>query len=398
MKRSVRVLLLTAMLAATCACRAAKPLPTPAEPSTLLHEGWQDLQPRTVCLQVQQSFQETAEDFSLPVEPLVRQILKGLGLGVVPAGQACDTDLLVELTGQPVAADYLCVLGSECGHCYTGAEIGGEVRLTRSDRAPLSLPLAGSKECPSSISHCPKKPEDAPFADVWPRAVLGALLDLWGSRALDVAFANTEESIRLAAVNLGYAAGLASLPMLINALSDKSASVRSLAAGCLRYLGEDAKEAVPALINLLKDQDPRVSSNAAVALHAISGQDFGADQAQWRRWLAEGSPTPAPWTSWEGVVMMPGARWANESGTMRAFTVAVSCDEAIEFYRAQSSSPAEATPRPFRPQTVTVGSGAGSVELYFYDATVSATQPRCSVQFWVDSPVPGPAPPVEAPK
>jgi hypothetical protein len=384
MKSSICTLLLTATLAASCARRAAWPFPTPSEPPALLPAGWQELEARTVCLEVQQSFQETADTFSLPVEPLVRQTLSGLRLGVVPAGQACDVNLLVQLTGKPLAKDYQCILGSECGRCYTGAKIGGEVRLTRSDRVPLSLALDESIEGPFSISHCPKKPEQAPFDDLWPRAVLGALLDLWGPGVLVAAYGKGQDSVRLGAVELGYRAGMASLPLLTFALGDRSTSIRGSAASCLQYLGEGAGDAVPGLIGLLHDEDYRARSNAANALHAITGQDFGEDQARWRSWLAEGKPTPTPWTSWEGVVMMPGARWANQSGTMRAFTVDVSCEEAMAFYRAQAPPTGRALTSPTGPTEIWVARGAGAVQLYFHDAPVSPEQPRCSVQFWLE--------------
>jgi hypothetical protein len=380
MKSSVCALLLSAVLAASCGRGRGKP------PPALLPAGWQDLQPRTVCLDVRQSFQETAETFSLPVEALVRQTLQGLRLEVVSEGQECDVDLLVQLMGQPLAAEYRSILTSGYNHCYTGARIGGEVRLTRSDRAPLSLALDESRECPSSISDCASMPEQAPFDDLWRGAVMGALLDLWGPQALDAAFAAREESERLATVGLGRKFGMVSVPMLIHGLADRSASVRSSAADCLQYLGEGAEEAVPALINLLRDEKVYVSSNATDALHAITGQDFGADQAQWRRWVAEGKPTPTPWTSWEGVVMMPGARWADESGTMRAFTVDVSCEEAMAFYGAQEVPAPEGMEPPAGAQAVWVASGAGAVQLSFHDSTVRATQPRCTVQFWLNTP------------
>ena len=66
--------------------------------------------------------------------------------------------------------------------------------------------------------------------------------------------------------------GAAAVPVLIGALDDESADVRTPAAGSLGRLGEPAKVAVPRLIAALKDSAPQVRSSAADALGAIRSE------------------------------------------------------------------------------------------------------------------------------
>jgi len=59
------------------------------------------------------------------------------------------------------------------------------------------------------------------------------------------------------------------LPILIELLQDKDASVRRRAIGVLGAVGQDAKEAIPALEALARDQDADVRSAALEAIQRI---------------------------------------------------------------------------------------------------------------------------------
>ncbi len=79
-------------------------------------------------------------------------------------------------------------------------------------------------------------------------------------------------------------------PKVVDVLvRDENPNVRRVAARCLGTLGDRA--AIPALIEALSDPDYSVSSAAATALAAITGQGFGRDKANWKAWY-EGTPSP----------------------------------------------------------------------------------------------------------
>jgi HEAT repeat protein len=62
------------------------------------------------------------------------------------------------------------------------------------------------------------------------------------------------------------------LPKLINALSDKSVTIRREAAVALRQIGPAAEPAVPALLQGLNDPNPAVCSDCLWALTAVAGE------------------------------------------------------------------------------------------------------------------------------
>jgi len=73
------------------------------------------------------------------------------------------------------------------------------------------------------------------------------------------------------------------IPPLIKALNDKTAGVCMWASYSLGKL--KATAALPALLPLLKATYPPVVNNAADALKAISGKDFGTDYDRWAAWV-----------------------------------------------------------------------------------------------------------------
>lgn len=265
----------------------------------------------------------------------MRRILPGLGIQAVTSSEACDATLHLSLQGWALAEDYVCIVGNACGHCFTGAQVIGELTLTRSDRAPWVHALSASIMPPSTISACPEAPGKAPLDRVWSRATLDGLLDLWGTPILVVALGDQEESVRSSAVQLLETQGDEGIPFLVRALQDQSADVREQAANALGSQGTRAREAAPALIELLDDHDRPVRLAAASALHQITGQDLGQDQAAWEKWLEEPDLTPTPLTSWNEVPIMPGAASLEELGDLFQYVVQASCGEVAAFYQAE---------------------------------------------------------------
>lgn len=86
---------------------------------------------------------------------------------------------------------------------------------------------------------------------------------------------------RPAAKNALIEMGDAAVEPLMGAINSRNTSVRWAAISILGELG--AKNAVPELVNALKDS--AVSSAAAEALAHITGQDFGEDYDEWKRWF-----------------------------------------------------------------------------------------------------------------
>jgi HEAT repeat protein len=70
---------------------------------------------------------------------------------------------------------------------------------------------------------------------------------------------------------------------LVDALQNRSPSVRELALACLGEIGDMG--AAQAMIACLEDEDPGVREAAGEHLPLLSDQDFGPDPAAWRKWL-----------------------------------------------------------------------------------------------------------------
>lgn len=78
------------------------------------------------------------------------------------------------------------------------------------------------------------------------------------------------------------------------ARDDADLGVRLRAVRLLGDVGGDA--AVPDLVALLDDPDPAVQSRTTAALAKVTGNDWGADVARWKRWAA--APDAAASTGW----------------------------------------------------------------------------------------------------
>jgi len=113
---------------------------------------------------------------------------------------------------------------------------------------------------------------------------------------LIAALKDPSESVRFYAADglwfLAKAGALdaSALEPLVAALGDKDAGVRSNAAKALGRL-KDPRGIGP-LISLLSDAEISVRNQVSLALHEATGQDFGNDQARWKKWWAGQKPHP----------------------------------------------------------------------------------------------------------
>lgn len=293
--------------------------PTPTPPP-IQAPGWEEVTVHTLCLEVEQSYPQIDEEFSMPIAEAAQRILAGVGLQVVDEGAPCDATLTVALIGRAQGAGY-----SGGSTCYTGAEYSGGVTLTVPNREPLTVSVSEYVPPSELTFHCPN-PEGAPFRRTWSKALVDGLSRVWGLPFLIQTLGDEMAQVRWAAADkLGEigpevvptliqalqddkwekrraaARALAEMgpavreavPALIQALGDEEANVRETVAWALGEMGSVANEAVPALIQLLGDEEGNVSYNAFRALKAITGHDFGEDQARWRQWWEENKvPTP----------------------------------------------------------------------------------------------------------
>jgi hypothetical protein len=269
------------------------PTPTPAPTPTPLPvqaPRWEGVTVHTLCLEVDQSYPEIEGKSPEPIAEAAVRILAKVGLQVVAEGTSCDATLTLSLTGHALGDEYT------TGYCYSGAEVGGLMRLDAPGREPLSLPVAGKRRPPFFIRGCPTELE-APFEKAWSEALLQCLAYLWGPQVLIQALQDDVAAVREAAAKALGDVGLeeGGVLALAQALEDENEDVRQAAAKALEAIGPEAVEAIPALIQALGDDSSTVRGDAAEALMAITGQDFGEDAERWRQWWEEhqlGPPAP----------------------------------------------------------------------------------------------------------
>lgn len=289
----------------------SRPKPTPP---VLEIMGWEGMQLRTLCLEIQVDGHLTA---TTEIEEALRYILFKMGLHITDNKATCETVLTIHMRGEALGADYF-----PGGYCYTGAEVSGKVTLSAPGRTPLILPIQGREDPPSGfIGGCNKDPLKAPFEEAWSKALMDGLTNIWGWHPAVAAIDSPHFYMREAAftalkkmgpevkeaipfliqalghwdpetrnaaidvlINIAPEAKEEVIHSLIKALKDKNANRRQAAARALGGIGPKAKEAVPALIQALNDKDYGVRQAALVALRAITGQHFGNDALRWQEW------------------------------------------------------------------------------------------------------------------
>lgn len=244
------------------------PLPTET-PTPTLREAV-----KTLCLSVNASFSHS-------VTEIIRSVMTELGMKVVDQGTECDGTLTISMSGQALGADYKHTYDAGTSHCYTGAEVSGEMNLVVSEREMQNVAISVERS-PSSgtIVECPRHTSEAPFDSVADVAVLYGLAKIWGYEVLLEA---------LAAERIGAVLDLASekptpgaIEIFIEGLRDERPMVRRYSAEALGQIGKEAMEAVPSLIEALGDES--MKGSVRCALNVITGRDFGVDAAAWRNW------------------------------------------------------------------------------------------------------------------
>lgn len=122
---------------------------------------------------------------------------------------------------------------------------------------------------------------------------LGALATPTAETALQVALADSDKRVRVAAVEAwSYRSSPQSVAVLSRVTVEETDVDVRLAA--VRALGDMGRpEAASALVAVLEENNPAVQHRAVESLQAISGRDYGADKEAWRMY-AQGFPPPEP--------------------------------------------------------------------------------------------------------
>jgi hypothetical protein len=287
------------------------PTPTPFSPP---HYGWEDVTVRTLCVEVDQTYDEIEGKEPQPIAEATQEILGMLGVQVVAEGEPCDAALTITLVFEAVGGEYSSGMKQ---YCYTGSRVRGELQLAAADRLPVAASLSGNYPRPEKIINCPTEPADAPFHQCWREALVKGFAEIWGPQVFIQALEHEETAVRLAIIPELYQLRPkeVAVSILMKALEDADRRVRSQAVGILGRIGSEAVIAVPALSQALGDQERLVRSSAARALGeigpealdavpaliealseyqiretvveallAITGQDLGEDADAWWQW------------------------------------------------------------------------------------------------------------------
>lgn len=124
-------------------------------PLSVQGPGWEGVEIRSVCLEVQQRYPEFPDKKDVPIETCLEAILGAIGLAVVADPQACDATLEVSLSGKAAADTYR--FPGEDKKCYNGSSFQGEMVLTSAGGKRLVVKLAHTFT-PRMISTCNEKP------------------------------------------------------------------------------------------------------------------------------------------------------------------------------------------------------------------------------------------------
>ena len=316
------VLILALMLLSGCNAAAETPASeVAAQPPTLTAaEPTPSPDPlgevKSISLEIQQEFQQLPEGVPLPIEEVVQRTLAQVGVQVVDQGQPSDATLTFNLMFNPLAAEIKTGLGTVT--CYNGAEVTGQMTLSLPDQPPIVEPIQNVNPVETMfLIGCPTIAE-APYAEIWPRAVLEPLVKIWDHALLLKAIEDEDPAIRKQAVSLladhqpeppeavegllkalqdqdvdvflyaatalGQRKETAAVPFLITAL--KNEEKRFYAIIALRDLGPGAIDAVPGLIQVLEDEGviDWQKREAQDTLKVITGQDLGEDPIAWKEW------------------------------------------------------------------------------------------------------------------
>jgi len=289
-----------------CAARTPTPIPTPTPPPVM---GWGDVTVNTLCLEVEQTYPEIDHKSPEPIDTHITELLTLMGFRVIGLGEGlCDARLSIVLTGEALGANYLGAGYS--GYCFTGAYYDGQITLASEGRTSLVVPLFAVEEPAKSVFGCDKSkdPQNAPFADVWTKAVIDGLISVWGPQVLvnglgvrgDFHFAN--EYLRPHLNRLLSKMGEDAIPLLVEGLNHSDPVIRRDAARKLAQdSGPEGREALASVEPEVVDAvvQPLIENLEAFlergfpgddisdTLEVITGQDFGEDASLWWDWWEE---------------------------------------------------------------------------------------------------------------
>jgi hypothetical protein len=235
----------------------------------------QDIDIRSICLEVKQEYPELDSDFALPITETTSHILSGLGFEVIADGTACKATLSIELIGTPLSERYfLFLIGSTGNLYYTGAELEGQMTLSIHGRSAEAFPFEATLLPPSVVSsdQASSEPEDAPFADLWARPLIENLSQIWGVVVYLEALDSPAENVRIIVDELISDLSpeeAETIPVWIDALASAKTSVSDAAAAALGRIGPAS---MPPLIPLLESEDETMRLNAIRALGEVGAE------------------------------------------------------------------------------------------------------------------------------
>lgn len=266
---------------------------------------------QSVCLEIKQG-PETASTVPLSagLRDDVALMLRANGIHAVEPGGECDARLEITLSVEAVAGNYT------GGWCYSGSQAQGMMALTASGATRDEVEIKEGISPPFVVTGCNKNPSSAPVSLAVSLALFEGFSQIWGYDFL----ANVIRRTDVPSIHRNMAAdfcadqALTEKGLVVNCLvatAEEMANRQGTALNHLAFLKRDALAAVPALIGMLEEPlkpTPTVSAffpnqgdvkeQVTEALRAITGQDFGADGAQWRKWWEENGqslfPTPVP--------------------------------------------------------------------------------------------------------
>jgi hypothetical protein len=326
----------------------SEPTPTSAPVAVpLIYKGWTDKAYSRTC--VDAVITMTMVDLGSQIIPAASSLLEAMGLQVVPRGADCEA-MYVFVLAMEGTSDTYSGNGQTCD-AFTGAELYGDLVLMTqpNNQDGFSIPLRGTRETSQATSGC-KTAAEAPFGELWPKAVVEGFSKIYGFKALEAALTvpalqfevasvlqegkfsaadtmpvlmkalqDADPNIQKAALVsiAGYKAEAApAVPLLIPFLTNSDKYLASLAADDLRMIGPGAEAAIPALLVAIEDPDVQLAPQAAFALGTIGkpeeavltalirhANDANASmkmfvQTSLQRLTGEKFTTPGQWLQW----------------------------------------------------------------------------------------------------
>jgi hypothetical protein len=255
--------------------------------------GWEGVEVRSVCLDVEVSSQidagmrqgtRYATRQALTMRMLLEGMLTGMGIEVVEKG--CDATMTFDLSGSTVGATY-----EDWGYCHTDARYSGTMTL-EGEGPTVSRSFEVSADSPPyllSLGDCGSDPAEA-YADAyteWMPGFVAALGEIWGERPAVVAsmldpWEGPKVKLEQASRRMGD-----ELPILLVTLLEHPQVDAYRVGGALGKLGEDAEAVVPTMIRSLDTLKGGERSPIEAALAKITGERRLHGLNDWLAWWGE---------------------------------------------------------------------------------------------------------------